>query len=242
ISGPEQDHVLAELLAGHAEGEGARVAWPPSVPREALALRGFRDELRDLLMRAAERGLGPGDLDALGTRHGRPEWCAAAAVYAEYLAVTRLRSSTPDTGARVDPAVVVDEAAEALQAWEQEVPGAARPRWSLVVVDDYQDATAATARLLHVLHGDGADLVLLADPDSAVQTFRGAMPTLVERAPVGPPGSELGAFAADETVLSGVWRHGSVLRTAVRTVTDQVRGPGRSHRTAPARTDDGPHG
>src|SRR5690606_35600000 len=65
---------------------------------------------------------------------------------------------------------------------------------------------------------------------------------LVERAPVGPPGSELGAFAADETVLSGVWRHGSVLRTAVRTVTDQVRGPGRSHRTAPARTDDGPHG
>lgn len=234
ISGPEQDLVLADLLAGHAAGEGAAVTWPPSVPPEARALRGFRDELRDLLMRAAERGLRPEDLDRLGRRHGRPEWCAAARVHGEYLAVTRLRSGTPDLGLRVDPAAVVDEAAEALRAWDQEVPGAPRPRWSLVVVDDYQDATAATARLLHALGGPGTDLVLLADPDSAVQTFRGAMPTLVDRAPVGPPGSELGAFAAVETVLPTVHRHGAVLRRVVRTVTQEVRGAARSHRRAEA--------
>ncbi|OLT53204.1 hypothetical protein [Cellulosimicrobium sp. CUA-896] len=29
-----------------------------------------------------------------------------------------------------------------------------RPRWDLVVVDDYQEATVATARLLHVLQDD----------------------------------------------------------------------------------------
>lgn len=232
ISGPEQDQVLAELLAGHAAGEGARVAWPARVPAGALALRAFRDELRDLLMRAAERGLRPAELARLGEEHARPEWVAAAAVYAEYLDVTRLRSGTPDAGARYDAAVVVDEAAEALRAWDAEVPGAPRPGWRLVVVDDYQEATAATARLLHVLADGGADLVLLADPDAAVQTFRGATPALTDRAVVGPAGSELGAFGADEVVLRRVWRHGAAVRRVVRAVTDEIRGPGRAHREA----------
>ncbi|WP_255491619.1 ATP-dependent DNA helicase [Actinotalea sp. JY-7876] len=231
ISGPEQDLVLAELLAGHAAGEGARVAWPARVPAAAVGLRAFRDELRDLLMRAAERGLRPAELARLGEEHGRPEWVSAAAVYAEYLDVTRLRSGTPDAGARYDAAVVVDEAAEALHAWEQEVPGAPRPSWRLVVVDDYQETTAATARLLHVLVAGGADLVLLADPDAAVQTFRGATPGLAERAGAAP-GSGLGAFGADEVVLGTVWRHGGALRDVVRAVTREIRGPGRSQRAA----------
>lgn len=232
ISGPEQDLVLADLLAGHEAGEGADIRWPARVPPGALRLRAFRDELRDLLMRAAERGLGPADLARLGERHERPEWVAAAAVYAEYLDVTRLRAATPDAGARFDAAVVVDEAAEALRAWEVEVPGAPRPGWRLVVVDDYQEVTAATARLLHVLSDGGADLLLLADPDAAVQTFRGASPALVDRAPVGPSGSELGAFAADDVVLERVWRHGKAIRTVARAVTEEIRGAGRRHRTA----------
>ena len=232
ISGPEQDLVLADLLAGHAAGEGVPVRWPATVPQDATGLRAFRDELRDLLMRAAERGLGPADLARLGRTHGRPEWVAAATVYAEYLDVTRLRTGTPDAGARFDPAVIVDEAAEALRAWDAEVPGAPRPRWRLVVVDDHQETTAATARLLHALVDDGAELVLLADPDAAVQTFRGASPGLVDRAGVSPAGSELGAFAADELTLTRVWRHGAALRGVVRGVTDQIRGPGRGHRAA----------
>lgn len=247
ISGPEQDLVLGDLLAGHAAGEGARVEWPASVPPEALALRAFRDELRDLLMRASERGLGPTDLARLGRRHGRPEWVAAARVMAEYLAVTRLRGSTPDVGGRYDPAVIVDEAAEALAAWDQELPGQARPRWRLVVVDDHQESTAATVRLLHTLADDGASLVLLADPDSAVQTFRGATPMLVDRATEatgrsggagGPaPAGRLGAFGADEVVLPTVWRHGPALRSRVTAVTGEIRGPGRAHRAAVAGTD-----
>lgn len=241
ITGPEQDLVLADLLAGHAAGEGAVVPWPASVPREALGLRAFRDELRDLLMRAAERGLRPQDLERLGRRHGRGEWVAAATVYAEYLAVTRLRTGTPDLGSRFDPAVVVDEAAEALRSWESEVPAAARPRWTLVVVDDYQEATAATARLLHALVEGGSGLVLLADPDSAVQTFRGATPGLVDRASVAPVASELGAFAADELALPVVRRHGAALRGVVREVTRHIHGADRASRTAPA-GDDAPPG
>ena len=220
VSGPEQDLVLAELLAGHLEGEGAALLLPDGLPEEALGLRGLRQELRDLLMRAAERGLDPADLAQLGHRHARPEWTMAAQLYEEYLDVTALRLGTPDSGARYDPAVVVDEAAQALAAWEDEVPGAGRPTWDLVVVDDYQEATVATARLLRVLHDDGARLVLLADADSAVQAFRGATPALVGRA--AAPGRSTGAFGADVVVLGTVWRQSPALREVTRAVTSRI--------------------
>jgi superfamily I DNA/RNA helicase len=220
ISGPEQDLALAELLAGHAAGEGVPLRWPAGVPEEALTLRAFRGELRDLLMRAAERGVGPDELALLGERHGRPEWEAAAALYREYLDVTTLRTGTPDAGARHDPAVVVEEAAEALRAWEDELPGRPRPRWRLVVVDDYQEATEATARLLRVLQDDGARLLLLADPDAAVQTFRGATPALVGRADVDGDGP--GELGAARLVLDGVRRHGPALRAVTARVAERV--------------------
>ncbi len=119
---------------------------------------------------------------------------------------------------------MVDEAAEALLAWDDEVPDAARPRWDLVVVDDYQEATVATARLLHVLHDDGARLVLLGDPDAAVQTFRGASPGLVGRAsaPARRDGARRGELGARVAVLGTAWRQGAALREVTRRVTAQV--------------------
>ncbi|MET3974889.1 PD-(D/E)XK nuclease family protein [Cellulosimicrobium sp. 4261] len=228
ISGPEQDLVLAELLEGHLDGGlahlGTPLALPAGLPEEALGLRGLRQELRDLLMRAAERGLTPADLAALGERYERPEWSLGAQLYAEYLDVTALRTGTPDSGSRFDPAIVVDEAAEALLAWDDEVPDAARPRWDLVVVDDYQEATVATARLLHVLHDDGARLVLLGDPDAAVQTFRGASPGLVGRAsaPARRDGARRGELGARVAVLGTAWRQSAALREVTRRVTAQV--------------------
>ncbi|QHT56465.1 ATP-dependent helicase [Cellulomonas sp. H30R-01] len=234
VSGAEQDLLLAELLAGHAAGEGVRPVWPGDVPADVPTMRAFRDELRDLLMRAAERGLGPVDLADLGAGHDRPEWTAAAQVYEEYLDVLELRSATPDLGARLDPAVVVEEAAQALRAWDDEVPGAVRPRWRLVVVDDHQESTSATARLLRVLADDGARLLLLADPDEAVQTFRGAAPTLVGRAAVAGAGDgELGAVTH---VLGTVWRHGDAVRDVTRRVTERIGSVGAvQHRRATAR-------
>src|SRR5690242_4216031 len=50
LSGPEQDIQIRALL----EGKGAR--WPVEI-RPALRTRAFAGELRDLLMRAVERGL-----------------------------------------------------------------------------------------------------------------------------------------------------------------------------------------
>ena len=238
ITGPEQDLALAELLAGHARGEGASVVWPATIPAETLALRGFREELRDLLMRSAERGLTPDDLADLGRRYGRPEWQAAGRLYDEYLSVMALRQLTPDSGARYDPAVVVDEAADVFEHWT----GPGRPEWSLVIVDDYQEATAATARLCHALAAAGARLVLLGDPDTSAQAFRGATPALIGRAGAGqPPGAGIPSAARDEfgaetLVLDTVWRHGAELRTATQTVTQEIGSVGAvEHRRATAR-------
>jgi len=231
VSGPEQDRVLAELLAGHAAGEGVPVGWPDGIHPQTLALRAFRDELRDLLMRAGERGLTPDDLARLGHERGREAWVAAAALYREYLDVTALGTGTPDLGPRLDPAVVVDEAAAALVTWDDEVPRTPRPAWRLVVVDDHQESTAATARLLRALADGGARLLLLADPDAAVQTFRGADPALVGRAAVA--GRGLGEFGARTSTLPTAWRHGPALRAVAERVTARVGAvAGAAHRRA----------
>lgn len=168
LSGPEQDVILRELLAGHA-AEGTGPAWPERV-HLAMGTRGFRGELRDLLMRAVEHDLEPADLARLGREHDRPEWVAAADVLAEYDEVTAL--SAPGA---YDPAWILGAAADLLD----EDP-AARARLvdglRLVVVDDAQELTSAAARLLRTIASPGQDLILLGDPDSAVQTFRGADP------------------------------------------------------------------
>ncbi|AKT51395.1 ATP-dependent helicase [Arsenicicoccus sp. oral taxon 190] len=174
LSGPEQDTILKELLDGHATGVVPGPRWPDSV-REALGTRGFRGELRDLLMRAVERGLVPEDLVALAEQHGRPEWRAAAAVLEEYDQVTAF--SRPGA---YDPAWVLSAAADRLEASEEALRRA-RDRFGLVVVDDAQELTWSAARLLSVVRDPSCQLVLLGDPDVAVETFRGGDPRVFAR-------------------------------------------------------------
>lgn len=181
LTGAEQDVELRTLLAGHREGRGAAVTWEGVVPPAATALPGFRDELRNLLMRAAEAGKSPEELAALGRETERPEWVMAAQVYREYLDVMTFRSMHADQGERFDPARVVADAADALRRWDDVAEGP-QPSWDLVVVDDYQDATAATTDMLRALADDGARLVLLGNADQTVHGFRGAVPTALDDA------------------------------------------------------------
>lgn len=209
ISGPEQDVLLRDLLAGHAAGDAKTPPWPGSV-LPALALRGFRDELRDLLMRAMERGLAPQDLALLGQRTGRPEWVAAAQVFGEYLDVTAL--STPGA---YDPAAIVDHAA-ALLADRPELLSRERARWRLVAVDDHHESVEATARLLDQLCGRGADLLLTGDPDATTQSYRGAEPALVGSAARRHPRAD--GSAAEVVVLPHRWRSGPELTALAQRV------------------------
>ncbi len=223
ISGAEQDSILAELLAGHEEGVGRRPEWPPDVPAATRVLRGFRDELRDLLMRAIERGLGPGDLARLGRRHHREEWVAAALVLEEYLEVTALASP----GA-FDPAAIVDHAT-ALLAGDRRLREAEQQRWSVLAVDDAQELTAAAHRLLAVLAAGGPELVLVGDPDAATQTFRGAVPrAFLELRSGNDP-------VPRTVILPTAWRQATLLREAAARVSARIGSSGAvEHRTAVA--------
>ena len=172
LSGPEQDVLLRDLLEGHRRGDAPRPSWPEHLD-VALDKRGFRSELRDLLMRAVEHGLEAPDLDRIGRLHDRPEWVAAAQVLQEYDQVTAF--SRPGA---YDPAWILTAAADLLED-DPSALDRLRDQVRLVVVDDAQELTSAAARLLRVVTGSAVDLVLVGDPDAAVQTFRGADPRLL---------------------------------------------------------------
>lgn len=176
ISGPEQDLILRELIEGHLTGRVAPLDWAGVVPDEATRLQGFRGELRDLLMRAAEWGLVPEELEDLAERVGRPEWAAAASLMREYLNVTTLRSGPADQGARFDPASITSWAAHTLRT---DFDGRT---WRLVIVDDAQDATAAVHDMLRALAERGTRIVLVGNADEAVQGYRGALPAALDAA------------------------------------------------------------
>ncbi|TWP33761.1 ATP-dependent helicase [Leekyejoonella antrihumi] len=222
LSGPEQDVVLRELLAGHQQGDGTPPTWPSFV-REALETRGFRAQLRDLLMRAVEWGLTADDLRELGVHHDRSEWVAAAQVLNEYDQVTAL--SRPGA---YDPAWILGAAADLLVS-DDEALARLHSGTRLVVVDDAQELTHAAARLLRLVVGPAARVVLIADPDAAVQGFRGADPHLV---------MDLADEwqVADTQVLPTCYRAPERVRAACERVTSRIGAvAGAAHRTPVAR-------
>ena len=227
ISGPEQDRVLAELLQGHAEGFGNVPNWPASTSDQIRELRGFRDELRELLMRAVERGLTPADLARLSRSQNRPEWLAAASVMAEYLDVTSL--STPGA---YDPAGIVDAATEVLRADPDLLAEEHRQR-ALIVVDDAHELTVAAERLLLALADGGRDIVLAGDPDAATQTFRGARPRALAEAADRFTAAD--GAPAPVIILRTVHRHGPLLRAVAVAVASRIGSAGLvGHRAAVA--------
>ncbi|MEU2070773.1 ATP-dependent helicase [Streptomyces anulatus] len=184
LSGPEQDVTVRELLAGQLdlEKEGlAHVRWPDEL-RSCLTTRGFADEVRAVLARSRELGLGPDALAAFARRTGRPDWTAAAQFLAEYLDIL-------DAQGVLDYAELVHRAV--LLAERPEVAERLAGSYDAVYVDEYQDTDPAQVRLLHALAGNrgrapghdrerGADarggrtLIAFGDPDQSIYTFRGA--------------------------------------------------------------------
>jgi len=180
VTTAEQDAVIAELLAGDiADGRAAATAWPAAL-RPALRTAGFVAELRDLLARCAERGVGPQELQRLGRAFGRPEWVAAGRFARQYEQVMLLRAAvgtaapqatTPAVGA----AELIGAALEAL-AVDPDLVAAEHARIRVLLVDDAQQLDPQAARLVRVL-ADGTELTLISgDPGQAVFGFRGAEP------------------------------------------------------------------
>ncbi|MFD4225612.1 ATP-dependent helicase [Streptomyces sp. NPDC058545] len=176
LSGPEQDVTVRDLLAGQLELEReglAHIRWPDEL-RACLTTRGFADEVRAVLARSRELGLGPNALADFAHRTGRPDWGAAARFLAEYLDVL-------DAQGVLDYAELVHRAV--LLAERPEVSVLLAGEYDAVFVDEYQDTDPAQVRLLHALAGNrgigpgaggGRDLVAFGDPDQSIYAFRGA--------------------------------------------------------------------
>ncbi|GGK45348.1 hypothetical protein GCM10011591_16200 [Nocardia camponoti] len=179
LTGAEQDAVLREMLRGDVEDirGGATRLWPPRlVP--ALELSGFVTQLRDLLLRATERGRGPEDLIALGREHDNDAWIAAGRFFERYEQAQMLRWSvgvtTPEaTAPALDAAELVGAALDALAA-DRNLLAGERERIRYLYVDDAQHLDPQAAMLVRAIGSGSASTVVAGDPDQGVFTFRGA--------------------------------------------------------------------
>lgn len=199
LSGPEQDVIIGELLANHAEGIAPGPAWPDTL-REALPTRGFRHEIRDFFDRMAEYDLTAEDVQALARDYNRPVWAALAQLHTEYRAVRALRAKNA-----YDPAVLINDACRLLLR-NPEFLAEERRRYDLILIDDVQELSPSTYRLLRLItaeeppadaaalaaeHPDvfaaAPEVIMTYSDEAVVQGFRGARPDLVRTLPESFP-------------------------------------------------------
>ncbi|MCB8902983.1 MULTISPECIES: ATP-dependent DNA helicase [unclassified Streptomyces] len=244
LSGPEQDLAVRELLAGHIDLEKAglgSIRWPDEL-RACLTTRGFADEVRAVLARSRELGLGPDALAHFAARVGRPDWKAAAGFLAEYLDVLDLQGV-------LDYTELVHRAV--LLAGDISLPA-----YDAIYVDEYQDTDPAQVRLLHALAGGstgaarraavrgagratgGSTVVAFGDPDQSIYAFRGADVNGILDFPASFGG-------ADVRVLRTARRSGAELLGATRLLAQRMPMPRlpadkvRAHRDLTAARDGG---
>ncbi len=219
LSGPEQDAVIRDLLAGQAGGAG-RVRWPARLA-PAIPTRGFAAELRDLMLRAYERGVQPRQLAEWGRQQSRDEWVSAAQFMQEYADVTALAGAQ---SIALDPAELIRAAVDLLHS-DPTVRDGERSRRRQLYVDEYQDSDPAQEELLGLLAGSGRDLIVVGDPDQSIYAFRGATQhSLLDfperfRCLDGTP--------APTIALTACRRSGATLVAASRRVISHVAGPQR---------------
>ena len=223
LTGPEQDLIIRELLAvvGDEDAAADTVGWPEAL-RPALPTRAFAQQLRDLMQRAAERGVGPVELARLGERLGRADWQAAARFLREYVAVLALRDVTTQGSTAFDPAELI-RAAAGLLADDPVLLDSERRRLAYVYVDELADTDPAQIELLSLVAGAGKPLVAFGDRDSSVYGFRGADPEIV---PTFPMRFRTVSGALAETLtLRTSYRAASALLDATARVARRMRGP-----------------
>ena len=193
LNGAEQDVIIRKVLASHVEhrqhGDECdtcdllRVYFAVSEWSGLVAddfTDAFANQLRDMLARMNEIGAKPelenmliaraasrnGELDARRERL-RTQWRLAFALREEYNAAIRAAYSGEY---RLDASQLMIDATEAVSdIRDADIP-------NMLIVDDFQDATLAGFALLEALHNRGTRLLLVGNPDEAVQTFRGSYP------------------------------------------------------------------
>jgi superfamily I DNA/RNA helicase len=149
LSALDQFSKVQELLEGEDPSD-----WP--VYGAMLSLRGFADEVRQLILRAQESLMTPEEIAAKAEASGLPGWRELASFYRRYLQVL------DDIGV-ADYGGLVNQAAAAA--------GHGEPLFEHLLVDDYQEATFAEEALIVGLRVQS--LVVAGDEGSHIFSFQG---------------------------------------------------------------------
>ena len=172
LSGAEQDAQIRQLLELDAANP-AQSNWPQDlIP--ALTTKGFAKELREFIGRATERGSSPEELSKFAKKYDQKYWPAICQFWDRYQNAMALRdATTTHSFNRVDPSEIVVLAVDKLES-NQRLLEKYQKLFQIIYVDEFQESDRAQRKLLQLL--SGPELVIFADPDSAVGRFRGADP------------------------------------------------------------------
>ena len=172
LSGAEQDAQIRQLLLLDAQNPSA-TTWPAElIP--ALTTRGFAKELREFISRATERGSSPAELKKYAAKYGQKYWPPICDFWQRYLESMALRDSTTSASLnRIDPSEIIIAALEKLEN-NSALLDKYRKLFKVIYVDEFQESDRGQRKLLQLLSGQ--ELVIFADPASAVGRFRGADP------------------------------------------------------------------
>jgi len=172
LSGAEQDAQIRQLLELDAANP-AQSNWPQDlIP--ALTTKGFAKELREFIGRATERGSSPEELSKFAKKYDQKYWPAICQFWDRYQNAMALRdATTTHSFNRVDPSEIVVLAVDKLES-NQRLLQKYQKLFQIIYVDEFQESDRAQRKLLQLL--SGPELVIFADPDSAVGRFRGADP------------------------------------------------------------------
>ena len=171
ISGAEQDSFIRELLANPEHSP--EVNWP-KVLEPALSTKGFARELRDLILRASERNFTYKKLTEKGKLLNEPWWEPAAKFWKIYDEVLAIRYGfISGTAKRIDSSSIISQGIFDLTN-KPKVREAFQNKFKLIIVDEFQESDNSQRELLNLLASD--QVILFADPQSAIGQFRGADP------------------------------------------------------------------
>jgi superfamily I DNA/RNA helicase/RecB family exonuclease len=162
LSGPEQWSLVRSLLTL----DQTAIDWGPLAP--LVDTRAFTDELAEFVLACERRLIDPEELLERAATAGRAGWVPAAAfltLYGEHLA---LQDSVDQAGLILQAGDLLEDRPDILAATVAQV--------ATILVDEAQELDPAQLRLLSLLAGGGARVILAGDPAGATDAFRGATP------------------------------------------------------------------
>ncbi len=156
LTTPEQTALVRELLAKEDPAD-----WP--VPLNALlGSPTLASEIADFLLRCQERIVDPEALSRLAA--GFDRWRALPGFMERYLAELKARN-------RLDYGSILAQATKLLE--DESTRHAVAEQFRYVLVDEYQDTSAAQARLLEFLSAEHRNVTVTGDPYQSIYSFRG---------------------------------------------------------------------